>query len=41
MTAAALAKKARLTVSIVNGSKLKEVANALDNKAFQGSLIAS
>ena len=39
MHAAALAKKAKLTVSIVNGGKMKEVANALDNKTFQGSII--
>lgn len=41
MHAADLAKKIGLTVSIVNGGSLKEVANALDNKKFQGSIIAS
>jgi uridylate kinase len=39
MHASALAKKLNLTVAIVNGGKLKEVAKALDGKAFRGSVI--
>ena len=40
MHAAVLAKKSQLTVSIVNGGNLKEVANAIDGKKFRGSVIA-
>lgn len=39
MKAAALAKQARLTVAIVNGAKLAEVAKAIDGKPFDGSVI--
>ncbi|MBI3573713.1 UMP kinase [Candidatus Kaiserbacteria bacterium] len=39
--ASALAKKYKLTVSIVNGNKLREVAKALDGAKFKGSVIAS
>lgn len=39
MKAAAIAKKANLTVSIVNGNDMKEVEKALDQKDFRGSVI--
>lgn len=39
MKAAAIAKKAKLTVSIVNGNLLKEVEKALDQEEFRGSII--
>jgi uridylate kinase len=38
--AAAIAKRAKLTVSIVNGNKLKEIAKAIDGEAFEGSVIS-
>jgi uridylate kinase len=41
MHAATLAKENNLTVSIVNGGNLDEVAKALDNVPFKGSVIAS
>lgn len=41
MKASALAKKAGLIVSVVNGNKLDEVAKALDNVSFRGSIISS
>ena len=41
MKASALAKKAKLTVSIVNGGNLDEVAKAIDHAPFKGSIIAS
>ncbi|MDE2079318.1 MAG: UMP kinase [Patescibacteria group bacterium] len=40
MTASKLAQKLGLTVSIVNGGKLAEVANAIDHKTFSGSVIS-
>ncbi len=41
MHAASLAKKAGLTVSIVNGGMLDEVAKAIDGDSFRGSTIGS
>ncbi len=38
--ASAIAKKAKLTVSIVNGNSLTDIAKALDGKEFRGSTIA-
>jgi uridylate kinase len=40
MHASALAKDAGLTVSIVNGGTLDEVAKAIDRQEFKGSVIA-
>lgn len=40
MKAAAMAKKAKLSVSIVNGNQMEEIEKALDQKEFRGSVIA-
>lgn len=40
MHASTLAKEAGLTVSIVNGAKLAEVAKAIDAQEFKGSVIS-
>jgi uridylate kinase len=39
MHASKLAEKTKLTVSIVNGGKMKEVAQAIDHQKFEGSII--
>lgn len=38
--ASAIAKKTKLTVSIVNGNSLTEIAKALDGNEFRGSVIS-
>ncbi len=41
VTAAGLAKESGITVSIVNGGKMEEVAKAIDGNSFEGSAIGA